>query len=96
MTTHYYNTPKTTENSSGAVAMLTQENVMPRHNNVPQVNAPSIGSSAMLVELTISQWTARKKDKKASAEVTADTFVTDRAVLQVSPDYDRFGSTVAR
>ena len=29
----------------------------------------SIGSSAMLVELNISTWTARKLDKKVSAEV---------------------------
>jgi hypothetical protein len=72
MTTQQNTLLQTIENTSGAVAMPTQENVMPRHNNVPQVNAPSIGSSAMLVELTISQWTARKKDKKASAEVTAD------------------------
>jgi hypothetical protein len=40
--------------------------------NVPQVNAPSIGSSAMLVELKISCWTGRKKDKSASAKVTDD------------------------
>lgn len=32
-------------------------------------NEISIGSSAMLVELSISSWTARKLDKKVSAEV---------------------------
>ena len=32
---------------------------------------PSIGSSAMLVELSISTWTGRKKDKRASEDVTA-------------------------
>ena len=41
-------------------------------NVAPQVNAPSIGSSAMLVELKISCWTGRKKDKSASAKVTDD------------------------
>ncbi len=32
-------------------------------------NSISIASSAMLVELNISTWTARKLDKKVSAEV---------------------------
>ena len=36
--------------------------------------APSIGSSAMLVELQISQWTGRKKDKRASATVTSQNY----------------------
>jgi len=34
------------------------------------ITAPSISSSAMLVELNISNWSARKKDKRASSEVT--------------------------
>ena len=34
-------------------------------------NIPSIGSSAMLVELSISTWTGRKLDKRASQDVTA-------------------------
>ena len=34
-------------------------------------NVPSIGSSAMLVELSISTWTGRKLDKRASQDVTA-------------------------
>lgn len=34
--------------------------------------APSIASSAMLVELNISVWTARKLDKRASEEVTSN------------------------
>jgi len=39
--------------------------------NVAMINqaAPSIASSAMLVELNISVWTARKLDKRASEEV---------------------------
>ena len=35
----------------------------------PTVSVPSISSSAMLVELSISVWTGRKKDKQAQAEV---------------------------
>ena len=34
-------------------------------------NVPSIGSASMLVELSISTWTGRKLDKRASADVTA-------------------------
>jgi len=47
-------------------------------NTLENVSAPltvepiSIASSAMLCELSISVWTGRKLDKKASAEVTAD------------------------
>jgi len=41
-------------------------------NTPPEISVPSIGSSAMLTELSISQWTGRKKDRKASKEVTAD------------------------
>jgi hypothetical protein len=37
--------------------------------NTPEVHAPSISSSAMLVELGISTWTAKKKDKGATAEL---------------------------
>ena len=32
---------------------------------------PSISSSAMLVDFGVSQWTAKKKDRKASSEVTS-------------------------
>jgi hypothetical protein len=35
-------------------------------------SAPSIASSAMLVELGISIWTAKKKDKAATADLLAD------------------------
>ena len=38
--------------------------------NEPAVTAPSIGSSSMLVELSISTWTGRKLDKRASKDVT--------------------------
>ena len=37
---------------------------------VPQIETPSISSSAMTVDLSISQWAGRKKDRKASKEVT--------------------------
>ena len=39
-------------------------------NAEPTVSAPSISSASMLVELNISVWTGRKKDKAASADVT--------------------------
>jgi len=37
--------------------------------SAPAVNAPSIASSAMLVEFSVSTWTARKKDTKATQDV---------------------------
>ena len=40
-------------------------------NTQPTVSVPSISSASMLVELSISSWTGRKKDKAASADVTA-------------------------
>ena len=36
-----------------------------------QQNAPTLASSAMLVEVNISNWTGRKKDKRASQDVVA-------------------------
>ena len=41
---------------------------------VPAVSTPSIGSSAMLVELTVGVWAARKKDHQASDAVTESNF----------------------
>ena len=35
------------------------------------VDAPTLGSSAMLVEVNISTWAGRKKDKRASADVVS-------------------------
>ena len=46
---------------------LTAESSEPLHTD-----APTLGSSAMLVELNISSWEGRKKDKKASTKVTQD------------------------
>lgn len=40
----------------------------------PQVATPSIASSAMLVELSISRWTAMKLDKRASSDVTSQNY----------------------
>jgi len=42
-------------------------------------NSISIASSAMLVELSIKGWTARKLDKKVSAEVDVDKHTKTRA-----------------
>lgn len=39
--------------------------------NSPTINAPSIASSAVLIDLSISCWTGRKLDKRASNDVTA-------------------------
>ena len=44
-----------------------------------QDNSISIASSAMLVELSISAWTARKLDKKVSAQVDLDKHAKTRA-----------------
>jgi hypothetical protein len=40
------------------------------HFNAPTASAPTISSSSMLVELSISVWTGRKKDRAASDDVT--------------------------
>lgn len=40
------------------------------NGTAPSVTTPSIASSAMLVELSISTWTGRKLDKRASTDVT--------------------------
>ena len=37
---------------------------------VPAIEVPSISSSAMMVELSVSQWLGKKKDRKASKQVT--------------------------
>lgn len=39
--------------------------------NQPHISAPSIASSAVLIDLSISTWTGRKLDKRASNDVTA-------------------------
>ena len=42
--------------------MSHESNVSAALTNEPAVTAPSIGSSSMLVELSISTWTGRKLD----------------------------------
>jgi len=49
----------------------------------PQVTAPSISSAAMIVDFNASVWTARKKDRKASEDVT-DANHADKGVANVS------------
>mgnify|MGYP006401504215 CR=1 FL=1 len=41
-------------------------------DTAPEIEVPSISSSAMMVELSISQWLGKKKDRKASKKVTDD------------------------
>ena len=43
-------------------------------NVAPQVSVPTVTSSAMVVQVTISCWTGRKKDKSASAAVTSQNY----------------------
>lgn len=50
--------------------MTHQNTVSAALTNQPAVNVPSIGSASMLVELSISTWTGRKLDKRASQDVT--------------------------
>ena len=59
---------------------------MEQANNIQQLaatptvsNVPSISSSAMLVQLNVSTWTARKKDKEVSKKVARDNGASDRA-----------------
>ena len=49
----------------------------------PEASAPSIASSAMTVELSMSIWTARKKDHKASDDV-ASMNAADKGVANVT------------
>jgi hypothetical protein len=57
--------------------------VIPFTNNAPEISVPSIGTSSMLVELSISCWTGKKLDKKASNEVT-DNKNAKRGVANVN------------
>tara|TARA_R110002110_G_C13273746_1_gene701939 strand:- start:47 stop:961 length:915 start_codon:yes stop_codon:yes gene_type:complete len=50
---------------------------------LPQTEAPTLASSAMLVEVNISNWTGRKKDKRASADVTTANHA-DKGVANVN------------
>ena len=53
--------------------MLTQ--ITPQSSDsLPTDTAPTLASSAMLVELNISNWSGRKKDNRASADVTSQNY----------------------
>lgn len=52
-------------------------------NAMNNISVPSISSAAMLVELSISCWVGRKKDKKASKDVTSRNHA-DESVAHVS------------
>ena len=53
--------------------MLTQ--ITPQSSDsLPTDTAPTLASSAMLVELNISNWAGRKKDNRASADVTSQHY----------------------
>ena len=56
-----------------------KEHQIPERNIDPTKTAPSIGSSAMLVELNISLWTGRKLDKRVSEEVDFQNQTATRA-----------------
>ena len=45
-------------------------------DTLPQTQAPTLASSAMLVEVNISHWVGRKKDKRASADVTSQNYAS--------------------
>ena len=54
---------------------MTQDVTNNVRNSVQQeTTTPSIGSSAMLVDVSVSVWTGRKKDRKASDDVTQANF----------------------
>jgi hypothetical protein len=52
---------------------------MNAHFNTPTTEVTSISSSSMLVELGISTWTARKKDKSATADLLHSNGATKAA-----------------
>ena len=54
--------------------LITTQDQTLRNSVKSEVSAPSIGSSAMLVDFSASVWTGRKKDKKASDDVTEANF----------------------
>ena len=68
---------------------------------VPAVSAPTIQSSAMIVEFTAGVWTGRKKDKDASAEVAirnnadAGTATVTKMLLGECDELDKLKKFVA-
>ena len=51
-------------------------NAIQGSDTLPQTQAPTLASSAMLVEVNISHWVGRKKDKRASADVTSQNYAS--------------------
>jgi len=68
--------------------------------NTPEVSAPSISSSAMLVELSISQWTGKKTDKRVTRNVKASEGAVEAAgrfaksLLPDEPTFERLNTLV--
>ena len=60
-----------TNTNSTSINLSTATPATPMNFSAPTVSVPSISSSAMLVELSISAWTGRKSDKQTSAEVSS-------------------------
>ena len=59
-------------------------NLMQMTLATPEVQSvPSIASSAMFVELSISTWTGRKLDKRATKETTQANGADDRAAVRM-------------
>lgn len=60
------------------IAAVAKEKNMPIVNidAAPEAAAPTISSSSMLVELSVSHWTGRKLDRRASKEVTTQNHAT--------------------
>ena len=62
--------------------LTVKENIM--NMSAPAVNAPSIASSAMLVEFSVSTWTARKKDRKATNDVAERNNLASKELTNVT------------
>jgi len=66
--------------------------------DAPSVDTPTISSSAMLVELSISQWAGRKTDKRVTKKVKDDEGAIENSgsfsknLLPDEPIFDRVGS----
>jgi hypothetical protein len=62
---------RNTNDSNADTGSDNANNPTTSHDAGPNFSTPSLSSAAMLVELSISVWTGRKKDKRATADVTA-------------------------
>ena len=92
-----FNQPATQHTQANvAPTQHTQTNTVPP--TPPQISAPSISSAAMLVELSISTWTGRKLDKRASKEVIQSNHA-DAGIATVNNQrgrYSRIASATTR